>query len=242
MDEEAHDWLVFHRLKLKAPVDGTRNPQPAPKGAGIWRFAPQSKVGDNGKRSGLSDVWGGFGRYATRAEAEAVLDAPEDHVPFLSTAEEAWHALLVPFSHRGKTDWSGTLRDGDTLRPGNDPGGPLVVLTSAGYVDPAAEDPARIEGFLRGVDAVMAFYATLPGLVRQGLFSGGLVDGRNGVTFTLWATEDAMLGAAYRTGEHRAQLDHQRTVGHFDYSSFTRTRVVASRGTWEGSDPVAEAA
>ena len=46
----------------------------------------------------------------------------------------------------------------------------------------------------------------------------------------------------YRPGYHRTQIDHQRTCGVFDYSSFTRMRIVASKGTWDGSNPVEEKA
>jgi len=48
-----------------------------------------------------------------------------------------------------------------------------------------------------------------------------------------------MMQAAYRPGHHRDQMEYQRTTGHFDRSSFTRTRILASKGTWNGSDPVA---
>ena len=51
-----------------------------------------------------------------------------------------------------------------------------------------------------------------------------------------------MLEAACRPGRHRTQMDHQRDVGHFDRSSFTRTRIIASKGAWDGGDPVLEIA
>jgi hypothetical protein len=38
-----------------------------------------------------------------------------------------------------------------------------------------------------------------------------------------------MLSAAYRPGCHRTRFDYQRAFGHFDYSSFTRVRILATR-------------
>jgi hypothetical protein len=89
---------------------------------------------------------------------------------------------------------------------------------------------------------VRDYYATLPGNHRAAVYSGGRVDGRSGVTATLWASDQAMMNAAYRPGHHRTQMEYQRKVGHFDFSSFTRARILAAKGTWDGADPVQEIA
>ncbi len=39
---------------------------------------------------------------------------------------------------------------------------------------------------------------------------------------------------------HRDQMDYQHEKGHFDRSSFTRARIVSSKGGWDGGDPVLE--
>ena len=38
------------------------------------------------------------------------------------------------------------------------------------------------------------------------------------------------------------QMDRSQGGAMFDYSSFTRGRIVASKGAWDGADPVAEIA
>jgi len=60
------------------------------------------------------------------------------------------------------------------------------------------------------------------------------------MTVSLWRSDEAMMAAAYRPGHHRSQVDYQREFGMIDYSSFTRTRILATKGTWDGSDPVEE--
>ena len=41
-----------------------------------------------------------------------------------------------------------------------------------------------------------------------------------------------MLQAAYKEGTHRTLMDQSRDGSLFDRSSFTRTRVIASKGSW----------
>jgi hypothetical protein len=241
MDQDSHDWIVFHRVRFRAPIDGTNSPFPGPKRAEVWRFYPASPQGPNGMRTNVSDEWGGFGVYPSRSSAEEVFEMPGRHLAFLEDAVEEFHALLVPYSHRGKVNWRGIVKENETLKTcKTDPGGPLCVFTSAGYENPGPDDMPRIVKFIREVDRVQDFYATLPDNIRRAVFSGGGVDGHDGVTVSLWRTDAAMMAAAYKQGHHRDQMDYQREVGHFDRSSFSRSRMLASKGTCEGGDPVRE--
>jgi hypothetical protein len=243
MSATENDFLVFHRVRFATPVDGAGHPLPGPRTAEAWRFYPASPLGENGLPTFVSDEWGGFGIYSSRAAAEEVFMHPEHHLGFLGDAVEAFHALAVPCSHRGKVDWRGSLLDNATFAVApSDPGGPLMVLTSAGFDNPGPNDVPRIVKFYDGVMQVRDYFAALPGNIRRAVFNGSRVDGRNGITVTLWGSDEAMLAAAYRPGHHRSQLDYQRAVGHFDYSSFTRARILATKGTWDGSDPVDDTA
>jgi hypothetical protein len=239
MSANGHDWIVFHRVRFAFPLDGVGRPLPGPKRALAWRFYPNSPLGPDGLPTCVSDEWGGFGIYATRADSEDVLAHPEEHLPFLGDTVEAFHALAVPFAHRGAADWRGTLlQDATFIVSPFDPGGPLMVLTSAGYVNPGPGDLPRITLFVRELRQILAWFATLPGNTRRAVFSGPRVDGHDGMTVSLWRSDEDMMAAAYRPGQHRTQLDYDRKVGHIDRSSFTRTRILSTRGTWDGSDPV----
>ncbi|PWJ20457.1 hypothetical protein [Jannaschia seohaensis] len=243
MAQGMHDWIVFHRVRFATPINGTGAPLPGPAGATCWRFYPASPLGPDGMRTNVSAEWGGFGLYPSREAAEEVFAAPERHLPFLAEAEEAYHLLLVPYAHRGQVNWRGSVLDGETLAVApEDPKGPLVVFTSAGYDNPGPEDVPRIKTFLREVDNVVSYYGTLPGNLRRAVYSGPGVDGHDGMTVSLWRSDAAMLAAAYKDGHHRDQMEYQRDPGHFDRSSFTRARVLSSLGSWDGADPVAELA
>lgn len=237
---DKNDWLVFHRVRFTSPLDGLGKPLPGPKGADAWVFNPASPIGPNGMRTGVADQWGGFGIYASRAAAQEVYDNPADHLPFLGDTTEVFHALVVPITHRGKVNWRGKLMEDSTFTPLTpDPGGPLIVFTSAGYDEGSNPDPERVKNFIRGVDEVVEFYGTLPDNIRRAVFSGSATDA-DGMTASIWRNDAAMLQAAYKPGYHREQIDYQRDHSHFDYSSFTRGRILAHKGTWDGSDPVLE--
>lgn len=236
-----HDWLTLHRVKFSEEIDGNGNPMPGPKNAQLWRFAPYSPIGPNGFRTNISDIWGGFGLYKSKAEAEAVFSEPKEHLPFLDGVVEAWHSIVVPYAHRGAVKWRDTIEEDSAIRIAPvDPKGPLVIMTSAGYTNPGPEDMERMKAFTAGIDAVINFYGTLPDNLRRAIFAAGAVDGREGCTMTLWRNDKAMMGAAYRSGVHKEQLAKHQDSALFDHSSFTRGRVVASKGIWDGADPVAE--
>ncbi len=215
---------------------------PGPRTADVWRFAPSSKIGPSGYTC-EDPVWGGFGLYTSRQDAEDVIKSPARPLPFLENAVEAWHGLVIPYAHRGAVKWREDVQTDSAIRPAAaDPKGPLIVITSAGYDTAETATPSRVMAFVKAVQNMVDHYRTLPGNIRADVFSAGQVDGREGCTVSLWADDKAMMAAAYKGGEHKAQLDYHKATPHFDHSSFTRGRIVASTGTWDGADPVKEMA
>ena len=154
----------------------------------------------------------------------------------MSQTIESWHALLYPISHRGVVNWFGEFEAASEFVPvPNDPGGRLVVLTSAGFnaVAPneiAADLPRRAD-FLRNVERVRAWYATLPSNLERAIFTFPPLDG---MTVTLWDSDEAMTQAAYAAGIHRTQVDRYKKEHTADRTSFTRARILRSVGTWDG--------
>lgn len=215
---------------------------PGPDAAEAWRFYPVNGTEESGRRIPISDEWGGFGLYPSRAAAEAVLADPAAHLPWLDDCVESWHALAVPYAHRGEVNWRGTVQSGSAIRVApDDPGGPIVVLTSAGYNNPGPDEAARIVDFFTRVEQVVDTYRSLDGNLRASVFSGYAVDRHDGCTMSLWANDAAMLAAAYQPGFHRDQIDRHKRLNMADRTAFTRARILSSQGTWNGSDPVADA-
>ncbi len=232
-----HDWITLHRLRFPEAISARGRVFAPVAGATVWRFCPQHTPGEDGLVTLTSDVWGGLGIWDSRDEAEAMLDDPGAAMPWLSEAVAAWHCLAIPFSHRGKVNWRGPVEDGTAIRPAPaDPGGPLVVVTSAGFLSRDAEMLPRIRRFVEGMSEVMTWYGALPSNLLNDVFNGP--DGREGFTCPLWRSDDVMREAAYRPGQHRSRIDEYTQGMLMDYSSFTRLRALRSHGDWDG-DPFA---
>ncbi len=237
MDKKDHDWITLHRLRFAAPVAARNRSFPPVAGASVWRFCPQHMPGEDGLVTLTSDIWGGMGIWDSRTEAEAMLADTGAAMPWLSEAVAAWHCLAIPYAHRGQVNWRGHVEEGTAIRPApTDPGGPLVVVTSAGFLSRDANMLPRIRQFIEGVSEVMAWYGALPSNLRNDVFNGP--DGREGFTCSLWRSDEAMREAAYHDGRHRTRMEESRAKLMFDYSSFTRLRAVHSHGDWDG-DPFA---
>ncbi len=238
-----HDWITFHRVQFTEEIDGAGSPLPGPDGAQIWRFAPSSKINEDGLWSNHGDIWGGFALYSSEAEARAVFDDPHAHLPYMDRATSSWHALVVPYAHRGGVHWRDEVEEDSAIRVAPaDPKGPLLVFTSAGYDNPGPDDLPRIKAFISGIVDVVDYYRTLPGNLRADVFAGAGIDGRDGCTLTLWQDDKSMMTSAYKTGVHNEQMERHQAETLFDRSSFSRGRVVASKGDWDGTDPISELA
>ena len=58
----------------------------------------------------------------------------------------------------------------------------------------------------------------------------------------IFAADAGMLAAACKDGAHRTYMDQHKAGSMFDRSPLTRLRLLASRGSRDGVDPLAEAA
>ena len=235
MSTADHHWVTLHRLRFSAPISAHERIFPPVTGADGWRFCPSQQIGDNGLPTRTSDTWCGLGIWNNRAEATAVLAAPQNSLPWCDEAVEQWHCLAVPFAHRGEVNWRGVVEANAAIRPAaNDPGGPLIVVTSAGFNSVAPDQIPRFVRFAKGVSDVIAYYGTLKENLRRDVFNGGF-DGREGFTLSLWQDDAGMTQSAYHPGPHRDLMEQSRDGSLMDRSSFTRLRVVQSHGAWNGN-------
>jgi hypothetical protein len=229
--------LTVHRVRYPRPRNSRTDGAPVgPKGAAAWRFGPDAPLGDDGFRTGQSDVWGGVGFYETRDQAEEVLSNPSAHLGFLNETDEAWHALAAVVAHRGEVDWSTDTEPHPGLEAlAQDPGGVMAVITSAGYDSAETATPERVRDFLKRVDQVIEWYGSLEANIARCLFNA--VTARQGMTFSVWKSDRDMIATAYKGGTHSDYIKRNQETPMFDHSSFTRLRLLNSRGSWDGIDP-----
>ncbi len=233
----AYSWLTVHRVQFREPRCSRLSGAPSgPMGAGAWRFGPHAPIGADGFRTTLSDIWGGVGFYHDRSAAEAVVSDPKAHFPWLHEALEHWHALAGVVAYRGEADWSTNTEPNPEIVPlETDPGGRIAVITSAGYDLPNPKEDPRLPAFLKGIEEVVAFYRTLEENLAATLFNA--VEAKQGLTFSIWKTDEGMMASAYKSGLHSKYLRQHQSDPMFDRSSFMRLRLLDSSGSWEGVNP-----
>ena len=230
-------WIRFPSIETPETLDLSGRPS----GASSWKIGADGPPGPDIQRL-PTPIWAALGLYETRAAAEHAVDEPLLFMPFLERAEESWHALLQPFAHRGECNHLDPSKPGELFEiEGDDPGGPLMVMTSAGFNLGPDLDLGRVLDFRRNVDRAREQADGADGNLGHRVFTPH-VPGEDGVTMTLWRDEAALFKFAYRPGLHRSLLDRHKVEPMADRSSFTRFRVLKSFGSWEGRDPTAAAA
>lgn len=228
-----HHWIVFFRAVFPNVVAASERRFAAMPGADIWRFCPSQRLDENGLPTFASDVWCGMAAFDTERAAHAAYSDPVGHLPYLDEVESLWTALAIPFAHRGTVMWRDAAETGSALRVAPDPReGTLAVVTSAGFDAESTVPLERRKAFLAGIEAVVRAYAEAPGNLHRDVANGAGVDGRDGLTLSLWDADSAMMVSAYKTGVHRGLMDDHFGTPMFDRSSFTRLRVRQSRGDW----------
>lgn len=210
----------------------------SPDGACCWKIGPDGPLLPDGTR-GPSDTWCGVALYADPADGRAAFGRRA--LPLFDSAVEHWTALLLPIAHRGECNHLDRARPGLIFETSTtDPGGPLFVLTTAGFDLGPGFDVARAVHFRRHVDLVRESYRGVKGWIT-GHVSIPFERGDDGMTMTVWSSDADMSNAAYRAGTHRAQIDTHKQQPMCDRTSFTRFRMLESAGTWHGRDPLADA-
>jgi hypothetical protein len=200
----------------------------SPDGALSYKIGPDGPVGPNGYRL-PSNVWCAVALFGTREAATAALASCARYLPALSAAEESWHALLLPITHRGICNHLERDRPGWMFETAaEDPGGPLFVMTTAGYVMGPELRIERVIDFRRNVDKVHEWIQEADGRVASQVFTPHTV-GDDGVTMSLWRNDAAMNERMYRPGLHRSLVERHMRERMADRTSFTRFRVLATR-------------
>jgi hypothetical protein len=209
----------------------------SPSGSISWKVGPDGPTGPDGNRL-PSDVWCGVAIYQARQEADAAIDNTLRFMPYVTRSAESWHAMLQPFAHRGECNYLHPDDPGLLFEVGgDDPSGPLVVMTTAGFNMGPELDMARVIDFRRNVDRDRPQVAAAAGSVAVQRFTPH-TRGDDGATLTVWRSDASMSGFAYRPGLHRSQVDRNKAENTTDRTSFTRFRALRTSGSWGGQDPI----
>lgn len=122
-------WLRFPEITTAAQLALSGKPA----GADSWKIGPSGPVGPDGYRL-PSNIWCGVGLFRELDAAEAAMEKKDLFMPFVASAIELWHLLLLPVRHRGECNHLNREEPGEIFEvTAADPGGPVVVITTAGF-------------------------------------------------------------------------------------------------------------
>ena len=183
-----------------------------------------------------------FGLHGCQEAANQALGNYKEFAPWLASAKEVWGASLIPYRHFGEANFVNPSDPGgqfEVTESEPSAGTPIVVVTSAGWVQDDRFSLELVQEFGEKVTAVRVSMTGIPGLHSQQTFSfpGFLVC--DGITVTIWKDFAATRDFAYGPGLHRNMVGWQRKEEPADRTSFTRFKVLSSFGTWHGTDPLA---
>jgi hypothetical protein len=188
-----------------------------------------------------TDIWCGVAFFEHLAQAKAAFESDEFDISVRTDPCERWQGLLLPVAHQGECNHLDVAAPGAMFEvAAEDPGGPLLVMTTAGFNLRSRSDFQRLVDFRRRVERMREVVAAADGSLAHQVFSPS-IPGQDGVTMSIWRDDTSMLRFAYRQGQHRAEVDRQNSRRTVDRSSFTRFRVLRSSGQWNGVDPVTTA-
>lgn len=177
-------------------------------------------------------VWAIFAVWPDADSARRHLETHPVYTRWRARAAEDWTLFLSPQSARGS--WSGVnpLIEGDaTPIP---PDAPHAVLTRATV---KARHALSFWGKVPDISAVIGTDPNV--LFKIGI---GEVPLLHQVTFSVWPDLDSMAAFARHDGPHARAVASVRQGQWFTEELYARFRVLGSRGTWGGVDPLARPA
>ena len=173
----------------------------------------------------LFSVWDGEASWERFAAESPVMKQ------YRARGEEVYSILLSPLSAHGRWDgrepfaFSGVSRRAD-------PAAPVAVLTRATI------RPARALRFWSRVAPVDATLRGHPDLLLT--FGIGEVPYLRQATLSVWRSAAAMQAWAYGSEAHAETVRRTRDEGWYSEELFARFRLLGTRGTWRGAEPLAE--
>jgi hypothetical protein len=183
-----------------------------------------------------------IGLHSDEGSAIQFMDRGCEVAPWFADAVETWAAVVRPFRHMGDCNYLDQAKPGPlfaSVDDAPDPGAPIVIITTVGWVLGPDLDMNRIAEFGKGASGVRVSMTGTPGLYSQeSYFFPGAIQ-HDPLTVTSWRDASSARNFAYGPGIHRIQLQRLHEQKLADRTSFTRCRIVRARGSWHGVCPVA---
>ena len=148
---------------------------------------------------------------------------------YRARGDEVYSILLSPVAAHGR--WGGVEPFGAVVGRA-DPAAPVAVLTRATI------RPSRLLRFWSRVAPVDATLRGHPDLLLS--FGVGEAPYLRQATLSVWRSAAAMQAWAYGNAAHAETVRRTRDEGWYSEELFARFRLLGTRGTWHGGEPLRE--
>jgi spheroidene monooxygenase len=197
-------------------------------GIGFWKLC------GSGTGEGFTPRpnWGVYAILATWPDADTARDQTAQAAIFRRyqrRATESWTVFLSPISARGA--WSGRAPFTPNRATGT---APLAALTRA------TVRPRAALRFWRRVPDISRMIGDDPNVAFK--IGIGEVPLLHQVTFSIWPDAASMNEFARHSGPHARAIEAVRRGDWFREELYARFQVIGARGTWNGTQPLAQRA
>ncbi len=175
--------------------------------------------------------WGLFATWEDEAALDAFLATSEVAARWRALSSESYHVRLAPLRVHGR--WAG--REPVTGPLPQDPGGERIAILTRATIR-----PTRLKAFYTSIREPAQDLAGSAGLLASvGIGEWPLA---RQATFSLWRSWEDVRSYAYGREAHKAVMRRTRAEGWYSEELFGRFRPYAAEGTWNGANPLADAA
>jgi len=216
-------------LQAMAHLALDRLPLAATEGLRFWRLLGVGKVRAfdphaDFQRYAMFTVWYSVANLKRFEQASRVMRRIRQR------ADEVWSVHMCPVRWHGQWGRRKPFAEMPLAAP-LEPG-PWVILTRATI------RPTKVAAFLQAVPAVSAHLLQQPDLLHSiGVGEAPLL---YQATLSLWRTLPAITTFAYGSAPHTEVVRRTRREGWYREELFARFRPIATWGTWDGVNPLAE--
>ena len=194
-------------------------------GIGFWKLCG-SGTGEGFTPIPNTSVYAILATWPDLKTAQERIESEQIYAKYHAKSDEAYTLFLSPVSARGS--WSGHAPFESHV---DDTNGPVAALTRA------TVNPVSALKFWRRVPDISAMIGQDSNVAFK--IGIGEVPLLHQITFSIWPDTQDMAAFARKDGPHARAIKAVRDGKWFREELYARFRILDSRGTWEGRDPLA---
>ena len=204
-----------------------RLPMAMQQGCSFWKLLGSGRNGTFDLQPDWQQ-WGMMAAWESREDFDRFQQSSFISKWWRKLGSEQWTVLCQPLQSHGKWDGKEPFGKPDVKIIS----GPIAVLTRATI------KIGRLKNFWSHVDEVAELMTKAPGYITS--VGVGEAPVYRQATFSVWDSFEQMKAFAYGSKQHADVIKKTRSEGWYSEELFARFSILESRGTLNGTDPLAK--